>query len=62
MLLIDLICDFYSQALNLIMAVSQRQLFTIYQYFNMEGNMPPALSLPISSKKFVAISFSIPVV
>jgi len=52
--------DFYPQALNLIMAVPQTQLFTIYPLPNIEGNstLPPTLSIP--SEKPVVLNQGIP--
>ena len=56
------ILDFYPQALNLIVAVPQTQLFAIYPLPNLEGNSatPPTLSIP--SEKPVVLNQGIPVV
>jgi len=49
---ICLVSDFYPQAVDLIMTISQRQLFTIYQFLNIVGNSPTLPSLPISSENW----------
>jgi len=56
------ILDFYPQTLDLIVAVSQTQLFTIYPLPNIEGNSatPPTLSIP--SEKPVVLNQGIPIV
>ena len=46
-----LILDFYPQALNLIMAVPQTQLFAIYPLPNIEINSATLPTLPIPSEK-----------
>ena len=57
-----LILDFHPQTLDLIVAVPQTQLFTIYPLPNIEGNAatPPTLSIP--SEKPVVLNQGIPVV
>ena len=57
-----LILDVHPQILNLIMAVPQTQLFTIYPLPNIEGNSatPPTLSIP--SEKPVVLNQGIPTV
>jgi len=59
---ICLVPNFYSQALNLIMAVSQRQQLTVYPLLNIESNSPSHPTLPFQSKKLVSLSHSILVV
>ena len=56
-----LILDFYPQALALIVAVPQTQLFAIYPLPNIEGNSatPPPLSNP--SEKPVVLNQGIPI-
>ena len=57
-----LILDFYPQTLNLIMAVPQTQLFTIYPLPNIEGNSATLPTLPIPSEKPVVLNQGIPIV
>jgi len=56
---IDLVSNFNVQALNMIMAVSHRQLFAIYLLFKIMGNSLTPLTLPIPSKKFMALNHGI---
>lgn len=48
---IGLVPNFNPQALNLVMSVSQRQLFTINMYLNIEGNFSTPPALPIQLKR-----------
>ncbi|KAM9168533.1 butyrophilin subfamily 3 member A3-like [Mergus octosetaceus] len=48
------VLGYYPQALNLLVAVSQRELFTIYPFLNIEGNTCTLPSLSISPVKLVA--------
>lgn len=56
---IGLVWNFTPQALNLFMVVFQRQLFAIYPFLKIEGNSLTPPSLLISSKKRVALNFSV---
>ena len=56
------ILDFYPQTLDLIVAVPQTQLFTIYPLPNIEGNSAAPLTLSIPSEKPVVLNQGIAVV
>jgi len=55
------ILDFYPQALDLIVAFAQTQLFAIYPLPNIEGNSPTLPTLSIPSERPVDLSQSIPI-
>lgn len=57
---IGLIPNLNSQALNLFIAASQ--LFAVYLLLNVEGNSPAPPTLPVPSKKVIALNCSIPIV
>lgn len=56
------ISNFNSQAFSLIMTVSHGQLFATYLFLNKENNISAPSSLPVFSKKLVALGTSVPVV
>lgn len=56
-----LVPNFHPQALNLIVAISQRQFFTLYPTPNIEDNSSAPLLLPVLSDKCVALNHCAPV-
>lgn len=58
----DLVPDLKPLAFNLILSVSQRQLFIIYSLLNIEGNFFTSPAFPTPSKKLIILNHSIPVV
>jgi len=59
-LFIGLVPNLNPQAHNLFIASSQGQLFAVYPLLNVEGNSPTPPTLPVPSKKVIALKHSIP--
>lgn len=59
---ICLVPNFNLKALNLVLALSQLQLFKVDPLLNVEGNSPSPLELPFPSKNLVVLSHTNPVV
>jgi len=58
---VALVSNSYPQAFDLLVAVLQGQLFTLYRFLDIEGNASTSFSLPVPSEEPVAIDSHTPV-